>query len=768
MEQIICTNYRLRRKIGAGSFGEIYLAENMLTQQQVAIKLENTNTDVPQLSFESKLYKIFTGGTGIPKIHYYGTDGQYNVMIIDYLGKSLEDLRVLCGNKLSLKTVLMLADQMISCIEYIHNKNFIHRDIKPDNFVMGLKNNSNQVFIIDYGLAKKYREQRTHIHISYSEGKSLTGTARYASIAALEGKEQSRRDDLESLGYVLIYLLRGDLPWMGLPAKTQSQRYRRICKMKKITPFEELCRGFPDEFVQYFKMVRSLEFSETPNYFELKKLFRDLFIKEGFIYDYKYDWVKPINTSNLMKLLGKENITGKNTKIQKENEKTPKNKRSRTVPKRSSYSTKDYIESLNNISISKKKEKLQLKESENLKKEVNDSQKKKVNTKERIKDTTSFREKIKMLVSRKNISDSNKNDESAKNNKIPIKEENVNGITKEKSNPNLLKNEIHNIESANNNNKTYNNEKKKIITRKRSNTNTFLREKKNSGLLTKEKGNTNLSITTKNNLDSLKKEKKNENMPTIKKNNLDSLKKEKKNPNSPTTNNNNYPNSPTKEKKNTNSPITTTPTTNNNNNIDPPKTPTTNNNINTDSPKTTIPTTNNYNTDLPTKEKKNPNSLLINNTDTIRREKNNLTSITKINNSDSKRHPISSIRGRNANTPLRAKRNLEPLTKEINDTNNKADSLIKEKKHVISRERSNIDITKESNNVPDSLANTVSRKPLIKEKRINTITRKRSNSSLSKEKSTPSATPTTNHVKPSNKENNGMSSITKKIYNQSL
>ena len=171
---------------------------------------------------------------------------------------------------------------------------------------------------------------------------------------------------------------------------------------------------------------------------------------------------------------------------------------------------------------------------------------------------------------------------------------------------------------------------------------------------------------------------------------------------------------------------------------------------------------------MTTKKKKNPNSLLINNTDTIRREKNNLTSITKINNSDSKRHPISSIRGRNANTPLRAKRNLEPLTKEINDTNNKADSLIKEKKHVISRERSNIDITKESNNVPDSLANTVSRKPLIKEKRINTITRKRSNSSLSKEKSTPSATPTTNHVKPSNKENNGMSSITKKIYNQSL
>jgi casein kinase 1 len=213
-------------------------------------------------------------------------------MVIDLLGKSLEDLFVSSHHRFSLKTVLMLADQMISCVEYIHNKNFIHRDIKPDNFVMGLGEHSNQVFIIDYGLAKKYRDQHTHMHIPYVEGKSLTGTARYASVAALRGIEQSRRDDLESLGFVWLYLLRGSLPWMGLTGRDQKQKYDRICDVKSKISFEELCRGFPSEFIRFFNTVRNLRFTEKPNYAELRQLFRTLFIREGFLYDYKYDWVQ--------------------------------------------------------------------------------------------------------------------------------------------------------------------------------------------------------------------------------------------------------------------------------------------------------------------------------------------------------------------------------------------------------------------------------------------------------------------------------------------
>lgn len=290
MNRIVCSRYQLKRRIGAGSFGEIYCAENIRNHRKVAIKLEHLRTRVPQLSYEAKLYTILSGGTGIPKLHWYGTEDNYNVMVIDLLGKSLEDLFQEHGRKFSLKTVLMLADQMISCVEYMHNKNFIHRDIKPDNFVMGIGPTSNQVFMIDFGLSKKYRDQHTHIHIPYIEGKSLTGTARYASVGALRGVEQSRRDDLESLGYVWLYLLRGDLPWMGIKGKDRKQKYDRICEVKARTTFEELCAGFPNEFVQFFRSVRQLRFIEEPDYTAYRQMFRDLFNRMGYIYNYVYSW----------------------------------------------------------------------------------------------------------------------------------------------------------------------------------------------------------------------------------------------------------------------------------------------------------------------------------------------------------------------------------------------------------------------------------------------------------------------------------------------
>lgn len=147
--------YRLGRKIGSGSFGEIYLGVNIQTNEEVAIKLENAKTKHPQLLYESKLYKILQGGTGVPNIRWSGVEGDYNVMVIDILGPSLEDLFNYCNRKFSLKTVLMLADQLINRIEYVHSKSFLHRDIKPDNFLMGLGRRANQCYIIDFGLAKK-------------------------------------------------------------------------------------------------------------------------------------------------------------------------------------------------------------------------------------------------------------------------------------------------------------------------------------------------------------------------------------------------------------------------------------------------------------------------------------------------------------------------------------------------------------------------------------------------------------------------------------
>jgi serine/threonine protein kinase len=294
MDRIVGGSFRLSRRIGSGSFGEIYSADHLQTRRRVAVKLEGIRARVPQLRYEAKLYQIFQGGTGIPRLFWHGTEEQHNVMVIELLGKSLEDLFVKCHHRFTLKTVLMLADQMLSCVEFIHDKNFIHRDIKPDNFVMGVGASAAQVFIIDYGLAKKYRDQHTHTHIPYVEGKSLTGTARYASVGALRGSEQSRRDDLEALGYVWLYLLRGSLPWMGLNGRNQQQKYDRICDVKSRTPFEALCRGFPSEFVLYFHAVRDLHFTQCPNYSELRHLFRSLFTKSGFVYDYQYDWTTPV------------------------------------------------------------------------------------------------------------------------------------------------------------------------------------------------------------------------------------------------------------------------------------------------------------------------------------------------------------------------------------------------------------------------------------------------------------------------------------------
>ncbi|KAI4379980.1 hypothetical protein MLD38_006214 [Melastoma candidum] len=290
MEPRVGNKFRLGRKIGGGSFGEIYLGTHIQTNEEVAIKLENIKTKHPQLLYESKLYRILQGGTGIPNIRWFGVEGEYNVLVMDLLGPSLEDLFNFCSRKLSLKTVLMLADQMINRVEFVHSKSFLHRDIKPDNFVMGLGRKANQVYVIDFGLAKKYRDSSTHQHIPYRENKNLTGTARYASMNTHLGIEQSRRDDLESLGYVFMYFLRGSLPWQGLKAGNKKQKYEKISEKKVSTSIEALCRGYPTEFASYFHYCRSLRFDDKPDYAYLKRLFRDLFIREGFQFDYVFDW----------------------------------------------------------------------------------------------------------------------------------------------------------------------------------------------------------------------------------------------------------------------------------------------------------------------------------------------------------------------------------------------------------------------------------------------------------------------------------------------
>ncbi|KAL7663125.1 non-specific serine/threonine protein kinase [[Candida] zeylanoides] len=290
MDLRVGKKYRIGRKIGSGSFGDIYLGTNIISGEEVAIKLENTKAKHPQLEYEAKVYKALSGGVGIPFVRWYGTECDYNAMVIDLLGPSLEDLFNYCNRKFSYKTVLLLADQLICRIEYIHARCFIHRDIKPDNFLMGIGRRGSQVNVIDFGLAKKYRDPRTHLHIPYRENKNLTGTARYTSVNTHLGIEQSRRDDLESLGYVLIYFCRGSLPWQGLKAVTKRQKYDRIMEKKISTPNDVLTQGLPREFAEYMTYIKKLRFDDKPDYSYLRKIFRDLFKRENYRYDYVFDW----------------------------------------------------------------------------------------------------------------------------------------------------------------------------------------------------------------------------------------------------------------------------------------------------------------------------------------------------------------------------------------------------------------------------------------------------------------------------------------------
>ena len=290
---VVGLHYKIGKKIGEGSFGVIFEGTNIINGVPVGIKFEPRKTEAPQLRDEYRTYKHLQGSEGIPNAYYFGQEGLHNILVIDLLGPSLEDLFDWCGRRFSVKTVVQIAIQMLNLVEEVHRHDLIYRDIKPDNFLIGRQGlpDENHVHLIDFGMAKQYRDPRTKQHIPYREKKSLSGTARYMSINTHLGREQLRRDDLEALGHVFFYFLRGQLPWQGLKAPTNKQKYEKIGDKKRTTPAVTLCDGLPRQFAEFLDSVRSLPFDAEPAYEEYRLLLVSALDDLGQSCDGDYDWL---------------------------------------------------------------------------------------------------------------------------------------------------------------------------------------------------------------------------------------------------------------------------------------------------------------------------------------------------------------------------------------------------------------------------------------------------------------------------------------------
>ncbi|KAI7854397.1 kinase-like domain-containing protein [Circinella umbellata] len=299
MNRVINEKYKLDNRVGGGSYGDVYIGHNVVSKTKVAVKVEDTHSDhEDRLSHEYKVNKLLSDYVIIPKAKYFGAvDSRYNAMVMELMGPSLEDLFSMCKRKFNLKTVLMLGKQMLLRLETMHKQGWVHRDIKPDNFAMGVENGSDKlVHILDFGLAKRFKYEHKNVHVPFKDGRSsVIGTARYTSINSHLGVEQTRRDDLEALGYTLVYFFRGKLPWQGITRVTTREKYHAIYCQKDAITIEELCKGMPKKFIDYFDHVYNLDFSTKPDYKMLRQLFKDMLTEKGFVDDNDFEWLVSIS-----------------------------------------------------------------------------------------------------------------------------------------------------------------------------------------------------------------------------------------------------------------------------------------------------------------------------------------------------------------------------------------------------------------------------------------------------------------------------------------
>ena len=299
--KLIFNKYKVKNFKQLSNLCWAFQGVNIKNNEPIFIKIEKNNLFYNFL--ESEAYCLINlKGFGIPKIISYGKVGIYNILIEELLGKSLYELWELRKKKEkpNIKNICMVALQILDRLEYIHSKNYIHRDIKPQNFVNGRKD-PNIIYIIDFGFAHQYRSSRTGKHIKYTNRKLTIGSMNYLSINGHTGYEQSRRDDLESLGYMLILLATGKLPWLDIEKSKikKKLKYFKIYNLKKTLSVEKLCEGLSDEFAKYINYSRKLDFEEEPKYDYLRSLFSSILEKNKEKNDLNFFWsIKKNNNKN--------------------------------------------------------------------------------------------------------------------------------------------------------------------------------------------------------------------------------------------------------------------------------------------------------------------------------------------------------------------------------------------------------------------------------------------------------------------------------------